>query len=358
MWLVVALSILYGWLLLTALTNLFFMRRPKVSSTAEARFCVLIPARNEEKNLSRLLPILKSQGIDVYVFDDESTDRTAEVVLANNAKLIQPQQPLPDGWTGKNRACHELAKVSAEDSPHEWFVFLDADTIPCPEFKAHINDLIEALGPRYKMISGFPTMLPGQGLEPLYLSWVPWILLSANAFGLQSLLRKGHPRFTNGQFGLWHSSTYFEVNPNQQLSDKVLEDILIGRLMAKQGRKVEIVNLSKTFQVEMYRTFREALDGMSKNTFQVTGSTVGVFAQSLLFLLIAWGWLIAPNPYRFYILVGLILTKLITDRMVRAVWWTFPLIPITSSLAAYTCWRSWLWHKRGTTTWKGRVYKT
>ncbi|MBX3119821.1 MAG: glycosyltransferase family 2 protein [Fimbriimonadaceae bacterium] len=353
MWLAWALAVVYAYLLGIAATNRLLMRKPGQSPTIEPRFSVLIPARNEEANLRRLLPRLIEQGVSVYVFDDESEDETARVARELGAKVIQPREPLPEGWTGKNRACHELAKVAAEDSPFEWFLFLDADTLPLPSFTSHLNWLIENLGGRAKMISGFPTMLPGAGIEPLYLSWVPWVLLAMSPFGLVSRSGIGHAKFTNGQFGLWHSPTYFEVNPNERLRDKVLEDVLIGRLMAKEGRRVEIVDLSQTLQVEMYETYREALDGMSKNTYQITGSTVGTVWLAFCFLAVGWGWLFTPLPWLYFLIGMLVASKFITDSIVRGPWWLFPFIPITCTLAAYTCLRSLMWHKKGVTTWKG-----
>ncbi len=358
MWLAWALWIPYGILLGVALTNRLLMRRPKPSASAEPKFAVLIPARNEEANLQRLLPILRGQGIRTYVFNDESEDRTGEVAREHGAIVIQPREPLPTGWTGKNRACFELAKASAEDSPHDWFLFLDADTIPHSTFASHLNGLVEELGPKAKMISGFPAMVPGKGIEPLYLSWVPWILLAVSPFGLVSRTGMGHAKFTNGQFGLWHSPTYFEVNPNETMKGKVLEDVLIGRRMAELGRRVEIVDLSRTLSVEMYRNFREALDGMSKNTYQITGSTLGTVVLCLSFLVVGWGWALSWGIHGWLQLGALIVSKLITDRMVKAPWWLFPLVPFTSTLAAYTCIRSWVWHKKGITSWKGRTYAT
>lgn len=87
---------------------------------------VIIPARNEELRLPRLLQSLKRlshRPTEVLVVDDESTDRSAEVARACGAKVL-PSCALPAGWRGKNWACHQASQVATG----EVLVFLDADT--------------------------------------------------------------------------------------------------------------------------------------------------------------------------------------------------------------------------------------
>ncbi len=67
---------------------------------------VLVPARNEEKYISRTLSAVMDQGINqkVIVIDDESADDTAAIVnehpALRNVNLITGK-PAPDGWNGK-----------------------------------------------------------------------------------------------------------------------------------------------------------------------------------------------------------------------------------------------------------------
>lgn len=350
---VIALTCLYGFFLLIAICNAFGLRRPPRTCDEPFEAAVCIPARNEEENLARLVPILVQQGARVYVFDDESTDQTASTAAKAGAIVIRASEPLPSGWTGKNRACHELAKVVAEDFRGEFMVFLDADTYPAKDFLNRLGAIVRA--GRAPVTTGFPHMLPGSGLEPVYLGWVPWILASSNPFFIVRLTGTGHGRFTNGQIQVWKTSTYFEVMPHETLKDAVLEDVLIGRLLAKQGIRVEVANLSSILGVKMYANLREAVDGMSKNTCFITGSDIGTALLGLFFFGLSLAWLFAGSiawlPYSL-----LVISKLAVDRVGRSPLWTAPLMPLTLLMAGYTCFRSLSWKRSGLIQWKGRTY--
>lgn len=87
---------------------------------------VIIPARNEEQNLPKVLASLAAQSIrpmEIIVVDDASTDGTAEVARAHGARVID-SKPLPEDWRGKTWACHQGAQAAAG----ELLLFLDADT--------------------------------------------------------------------------------------------------------------------------------------------------------------------------------------------------------------------------------------
>ena len=97
---------------------------PKVS--------VLLPARNEEKNLENCLNKLVSQdyqNYDIFILDDNSTDRTLEIALwfkknhSDKVHVIQGKS-LPADWNGKPYAMHQL--VQAADG--EILLFTDVDT--------------------------------------------------------------------------------------------------------------------------------------------------------------------------------------------------------------------------------------
>jgi 4,4'-diaponeurosporenoate glycosyltransferase len=87
---------------------------------------VIIPARNEAMNLPALLTSLpdpRSDALEVLVVDDGSTDATAAIAARHHATVVT-SLPLPQGWTGKNWACHQGSLAARNDV----LFFLDADT--------------------------------------------------------------------------------------------------------------------------------------------------------------------------------------------------------------------------------------
>ncbi|QIF02893.1 glycosyltransferase [Roseimicrobium sp. ORNL1] len=92
----------------------------------ELSVSVIVPARNEEENLPRLLASLQHQSHalhEIIVVDDESSDRTAEIAVEFGARVVS-SAPLPAGWRGKPWACHQGANVSRGNH----LLFMDADT--------------------------------------------------------------------------------------------------------------------------------------------------------------------------------------------------------------------------------------
>jgi len=68
---------------------------------------VIIPARNEEKNLDRLLAIPGAGGLlpdEILVVDDHSEDATYEVGIRAGCTVIRSAE-IPEGWVGKTWAC-------------------------------------------------------------------------------------------------------------------------------------------------------------------------------------------------------------------------------------------------------------
>lgn len=91
----------------------------------------MIPARNEEGNLGRLLESLARQQVapaEVIVVDDRSSDATAELARRSGATVLAGTEP-PPGWSGKCWACHQGATAARGDR----LVFLDADVTLSPD---------------------------------------------------------------------------------------------------------------------------------------------------------------------------------------------------------------------------------
>ncbi len=99
-------------------------KRVKVVKNNMSCLSIIIPARNEERNLTFLLESLQLQNatFEVIVVDDNSTDDTEMVAKAFGVKVVHPGA-LPAGWLGKSWACWN----GAREAKGSVLLFLDAD---------------------------------------------------------------------------------------------------------------------------------------------------------------------------------------------------------------------------------------
>ena len=120
--------------LLNLALNLKAIKTPRADSKvpdSKPLISVMIPARDEEANIRNCLESLQKQdypNYEILVLDDNSIDRTAEIVsemAAEDSRIrLFNGQPLAEGWAGKPFACHQLA----QQAKGSWFLFVDADT--------------------------------------------------------------------------------------------------------------------------------------------------------------------------------------------------------------------------------------
>ena len=99
--------------------------RPLKLPDPAPRVSVIVPARNEEKNISRCLKSLLEQdypNLEIIVVDDRSTDRTGALVDVFRERDDRVRKvvgaPLKDGWLGKSHAAHQGFREAAVPEKH------------------------------------------------------------------------------------------------------------------------------------------------------------------------------------------------------------------------------------------------
>ena len=148
-----AVWVLCGHLLL----NLLVFRRPTGTDPDASTVSVLVPAHNEAGCIGTCLESLirqQAQITEILVLDDHSEDATREIIESIGARdprvLCLAGQTLPEGWTGKAWACHQLSQAATGDV----LIFTDADTVHQPECVASV--LSTVLRRNIDMISLWP----------------------------------------------------------------------------------------------------------------------------------------------------------------------------------------------------------
>jgi glycosyltransferase involved in cell wall biosynthesis len=268
-----------------AIVNLIFSQRfPQTKSGFNNLVSVLIPARNEEKNIGHLLNELISndyQNIEILVFNDQSTDKTAEIVSDfaqkdARVKLIN-SEGLPEGWLGKNHACHSLSKLANG----RYLLFLDSDV----RIGNGIIRQTSTFSEKHKLglLSIFPRQIMVSAGEKAAVPLMHFILLTLLPLILVRKTGFSSLAAANGQFMLFNSNIYRKTFPHEKMKNDKVEDIKIARYFKNEGIKIACITGKESVSCRMYSGFSESVHGFSKNVTQFFGNS---FSLAILFWLI------------------------------------------------------------------------
>lgn len=355
--LIVGVAIIHGAVLSLALVNLLYLRRragrPLPSDEAALpSVSILIPARNEEANLTKLLPSLMSQDypdFEVIVVDDASEDCTWEVIQRYADSRLVPIRGAgpPPGWIGKVHALFQATRQAQNDV----FLFLDADAeLRDPAALRRMVTVFASHGENVVM-SGLPRFRgkPG-GL--LLTSLVPLAIIGALPIPLVPRTQSPNIGALNGQIWLIRAVDYQKHEPHQALPAEILEDVQIGRYLKRQGMTIHFEDVGGELDVFMYNTAAEAWHGFRKNAYLLQGGSPLPFLLSLgLFTLI---FVIAPW-LGWAFLASTVLIKGVCDIGARLPWWVIPFAPVVLVVGAAIQIASAYAHMVGQVTWKGRT---
>lgn len=321
---------------------------------APPRLSVLVPARNEEYNLERLLPSLLAQDYpdaEFIVVDDASTDGTRAVLerfaAADGRLVVVPGGGPPPGWVGKVHALYQATRRASG----EVFLFLDADAaLTDPGALWRLAERFAACGPG-AALTGLPRYLD-RGGAALLTSLVPFAILAALPLPLVPRTRAPGLGALNGQVWMLAADDYRRLEPHAAHPDEVLEDVMIGRFLKREGVRLHLVDLSGELAVRMYGSFGEAWQGFRKNAYLLAGGG-RVLPFLLFFSLYAAVWVVAPW-LGWPLLAMTYAVKGLIDAWGRMPLWVTLLAPLTLALGALLQLDSALAHARGTVAWKGR----
>jgi 4,4'-diaponeurosporenoate glycosyltransferase len=223
-----------------------------------ARVSVIVPARNEEKNLACLLKSIDQQIVkpdEVIVVNDQSADQTAEVGQKFGYRVISASTP-PEGWLGKPWSCW----LGANAAHHDILLFLDADTFLAPEA---VSTLVSAFLEK----EGLLTVQPYHQIEKNYerLSAVFNIIAMAGLNAFTPLKQRIKPAGAFGPLVMCRKDHYLEVGGHKIAKNSILESIPLGRAFIAAGREVHCYGGKGTIFFRMYpEGFRSLVEGFTK----------------------------------------------------------------------------------------------
>lgn len=241
---------------------------------------VIIPARNEETNIERVVRsvALQENVREMIVVDDASADRTPEILagLGREIPLLRTIRldTLPEGWTGKSHA----AAAGAKQATGEWLLFTDADT-------EHLPGSLEAMLRRAtEANAGLLSLSPGQQT----LTWwersiIPFVFVQlARLFPFEEVSDPASPRAAaNGQYLLVRRSVYNEAGGFEAVRSEILDDVALARLVKQRGGRLIFLPGAEWVRTRMYSSFRSMWQGWSKNLYLLYGRDLRRIVKAL-----------------------------------------------------------------------------
>lgn len=357
---------IFCFLILRFTVTLFnFISNPKLTHSVKhykELVSILIPARNEEEDILNLLHSIQKQEYqhyEVLILDDNSTDRTFELCKAfaddDTRFRILSGDKLPKGWLGKNFACSQLAKAAKG----KYLMFLDAD-------ETIANGLINNSVHRMKMnqltlLSLFTNQVMLSFGELLVVPLMHFLLL--NLLPLRLVRLSKNPAFAaaSGQFMLFDAKHYHDNQWHRQVKHQVVEDVEIMKLVKGYGYKGETLLGNGYIFCRMYKNFKEAVEGSSKNL--LAGFNNNVLGLSVYLILVIFGPLIIVSFIGFGLLF-FALSLIILSRIMISLasgqnpLWNILLHPLQMLVFVLISILSIQKHLTRTVSWKGRIIRS
>ena len=320
---------------------------------------VLIPVRNEAKNIPLLLDDLSAYYDDavaeIIVYDDRSDDSTADLVrgLAEHDPRIVLicGGELPDGWTGKNHACYVLSEAASADM----LLFLDADVRLHPQAVSRAAAAMTEMN--IGLLSIFPVQLMNNTGTRISVPIMNWILLSL--LPLVAVRRMPQPSLAaaNGQFMLFRTSVYRSLQPHLQFKNTPDEDMAVVSDFKRQGIAVATLLGRHDVDCRMYDSLGEAVSGFSKNVFRFFGDNVVVAFAFAAATTIAPLWIFLFNGWIagcIYLSIIILLRIVVSLASRQNVFLNIVLMPLQQTVFWIILCRAYSARKNKFLTWKGR----
>lgn len=351
-------------IILTALSNaLFFPRlKPAIHSTNSLSVSVLIPARNESAVIGQTLSNLLQQDyspLEIIVLDDHSTDKTSELALevgAGDSRLrVINGEVLPQGWLGKNWACHQLAQAASG----EILIFTDADVIWNPGALSVLITLMER--EQADLLTVWPTQNTQGWGERLV---VPLIALAI--LGYLPILAVHYTPWSafsaaNGQCLVFRRAAYEHIGGHASVRDKIVEDVTLAKRVKSQGLRLRMADGSGLITCRMYQDWPSVRDGFAKNILAGHGDSVLLLGISTIFhwliFIFPWLWLLLGGGFWALLLIMLgVGVRMLSAVVTRQRIYDALLLPLSVILMTVIAGESVYWRWRyGGPRWKGRT---
>jgi len=345
------------------------------------RVSVVVPARNEERNVERVVRSLAASDypdLEIVVVDDRSEDATSEVALRVADELRAEGGPevrvvagadLPADWLGKPWACQQGGEVASG----AYLLFTDADTRHAPELLRRVVGEMERAGADVMTLAG------RQLMETFWERVVQPQIFTSILFRYRDN-RRPHPperyrdAIANGQYILFRREAYEAIEGHGSVRGEVVEDMKLAQVLVRSGHTLDVRMAEDGFATRMYTSLDELVRGWSKNVVLGALATIppgllrrvtpaGIFLGTLFLWvmppvllavgllageadLVTWGWIVVGMSAAFWTAVS---ARMQVPPLYGLAY------PLGGAVGAWIYLRAWM--RGGRVEWKGRTYR-
>jgi len=356
--------------LLVIFSNLLTLHRARNTKPIHKfpMISILVPARNEERNIATCVQSLLFQdypSFEIIVLDDQSNDDThailVEIAKGNPLLRVISGSPTPENQGGKNWACSQLAKQAKAD----YLLFTDADTFFHPQALRFIIASFEK--EQADLLTGFPRQKVITWGERLLVPFFPWASISFIPLWLSGRLPWRTFTVAVGQLMLFRREAYIAVGGHASLGTSVVDDLTLARKINAAGLHISVVSVSDLITCRMYHNSKEAIDGFTKNLFAAFDFRLVLYLFVFLWLAILFwapliilivslaGYLQFSNIQHLLISLGLSLLLWLVPYLEFGIpLYMVALFPVTILANEVVAFRSLFFSMTNRLMWKGR----
>ncbi len=333
--------------------------------------CVVIPARNEEKNLPKTINSIVRQNlnnISILIIDDNSSDKTHIVAskLLKKKKInhqVVKGKKLPDGWSGKVWALKQAIDI-LKNKQIEYYLFLDSDIILK---KGIVSEAMNFLSQRKLLMVSLMAKLN------CTTSWEKF-LIPAFVYFFQKIYPFSKVNDPNnslaaaaGGFILCKSEVFCKVNLYEQIKDKVIDDCNIAKKIKKKGN-IWLGLTEKVCSRRCYANLSEIWKMVSRTAYEQLSFSPLYLCLSILGMCIIYLYPVLAVFFFEEIQLSLFLLNILTIlilvisfrptvnfyKLPSFYYFSLPIVSLIYMMMTFTS--AFNFHFRKGNVWKGRKY--